>query len=195
MPDEKPTIGVLALQGDVAQHLRALEEAGARPLPVKTLEALGNVRGLVIPGGESSTVGMLLARFGLMDPLRERVAAGMPLFGTCTGLILMAKEIEGSSQPRLGCMDVTVRRNAYGRQVDSFETDVSVPALGLEPVRAVFIRAPQVTRVAPDVEVLAETEDGPLLVRQGGLLGATFHPELTDDRRIHAFFVEMTRES
>ena len=194
MPDsEKPTIGVLALQGDVPEHVRALEAAGATAVPVKTRAQLERVEGLVIPGGESTTVGMLLERFGLMEPLRERVAGGMPLFGTCTGLILMAREIEGSGQPRIGCLDVTVKRNAYGRQVDSFEADVAVPEVGGEPVHAVFIRAPQVTRVAPEVEVLAEGEAGPVVVRQGKLLGATFHPELTGDTRLHALFVRMAR--
>jgi 5'-phosphate synthase pdxT subunit len=191
MADEKPTIGVLALQGDVPEHLRALEESGARAVKVKTPDSLRGVDGLVIPGGESTTVGMLLERFGLMEPLRERIAEGMPVFGTCTGLILMAREIEGSRQPRIGCMDLAVRRNAYGRQVDSFEADVP---LGEAPIRAVFIRAPQVTRVGPEVEVLAEGAAGPVLVRQGRMLGATFHPELTEDRRVHELFVKMTRD-
>jgi 5'-phosphate synthase pdxT subunit len=185
---------VLALQGDVREHVHALERAGADAVPVKTRAALEAVDGLVIPGGESTTVGMLLERFDLMQPLRDRVAEGLPVFGTCTGLILMAKEIEGSSQPRIGCLDVTVHRNAYGRQVDSFEAEVPAPVLGEEPVRAVFIRAPQITHVEPDVEVLAGTEAGPILVRQGHLLGATFHPELTDDLRVHRLFIEMTQE-
>lgn len=194
MAEEKPTIGVLALQGDVREHIQALERAGAAAVPVKTRAALEAVDGLVIPGGESTTVGMLLERFDLMQPLRDRIAEGLPVFGTCTGLILMAKEIQGSSQPRIGCMDVTVHRNAYGRQVDSFEAEVPAPALGEEPVRAVFIRAPQITHVEPGVEVLADTEAGPILVRQGHLLGATFHPELTDDLRVHRLFIEMTQE-
>lgn len=194
MADEKPTIGVLALQGDVREHLQALQRAGAEAVPVKTRQALASVDGLVIPGGESTTVGMLLERFELMQPLRERIAAGLPVFGTCTGLILMAKEIEGSAQPRIGCMDVSVHRNAYGRQVDSFEAEVPAPALGAEPVRAVFIRAPQITHIEPGVEVLADSEAGPILVRQGNLLGATFHPELTDDLRVHQLFVRMTQE-
>ena len=194
MADKTPTIGVLALQGDVGAHLRALESVGAVAAPVKTAEELAGVAGLVIPGGESTTVGMLLERFDLMEPLRERIQEGLPVFGTCTGLILMAKEIEGSNQPRIACMDVAVRRNAYGRQVDSFEAPVDAPVVGTEPVQAVFIRAPRVTRVEPNVEVLAETESGPVLVRQGSMLGASFHPELTDDRRIHALFVEMTRK-
>lgn len=195
MSDPGPTIGVLALQGDVPEHLRALEAAGAVALPVRTPEELERVRGLVIPGGESTTVGMLLERFGLMEPVRERVRAGMPAFGTCAGLILLAKEIEGSSQPRVGVLDVSVRRNAYGRQVDSFETDLSIPALGPEPIRAVFIRAPAILSVAPDVEVLASDGEHPVLVREGSLLAASFHPELTPDPRIHALFVTMVNES
>jgi len=194
MPDTTPRIGVLGLQGDVPEHFQALEQAGAEPVLVKTAAALESVDGLIVPGGESTTVGMLLERFELMEPLRRRVADGMPLFGTCTGLILMAKEIEGSRQPRIGCMDIAVRRNAYGRQVDSFETELAAPALGEEPVRAVFIRAPQVTRADPGVEILAETEAGPVLVRQGHLLGAAFHPELTPDARIHRLFVRMVKQ-
>lgn len=194
MSDSIPTIGVLAIQGDVPEHMRVLREVGADALPVKTREALARVDGLVIPGGESTTVGMLLERFDLMEPLQQRIDAGMPVFGTCTGLILLAREIEGSRQPRIGRMDITVKRNAYGRQVDSFEVDVPVAEIGPEPVRAVFIRAPRITRAAPQVEVLAETEHGPVLVRQGQLLGATFHPELTGDARVHRLFVEMSRK-
>lgn len=194
MAEVKPTIGVLALQGDVREHVQALQRAGAEAVPVKTQAALEAVDGLVIPGGESSTVGMLLERFSLMQPLRDRIDAGMPVFGTCTGLILMAKEIQGSGQPRIGCMDVAVHRNAYGRQVDSFEAEVPAPTLGDEPVRAVFIRAPQITHVEPGVEVLAKTDAGPILVRQGRLLGATFHPELTDDLRVHQLFVRIVQE-
>jgi len=194
MSSNRPKIGVLALQGDVPEHLAALEEAGASAVRVKTREALDDVDGLVIPGGESTTVGMLLERFELMEPLRRRIAEGMPVFGTCTGLILLAKEIEGSDQPRIGAMDVAVRRNAYGRQIDSFETELEAPVLGEAPLPAIFIRAPQVTRVEPGVEVLAENETGPVLIRQGPLLGAAFHPELTPDRRVHELFVEMSRK-
>jgi pyridoxal 5'-phosphate synthase pdxT subunit len=190
----EPNIGVLALQGDVREHLAALESCGARAVKVRTVEELKEVDGLIIPGGESSTVGMLLERYGVMEPLRERIEAGLPVFGTCTGLILMAKEIEGSGQPRIGCMDVAVQRNAYGRQVDSFETSVEALALGIEPLRAVFIRAPKISRTGPEVEVLAETEGGPILVRQNHLLAASFHPELTADRRVHRLFIEMTQE-
>lgn len=193
MAEARPTIGVLAIQGDVPEHLRALEEAGAEARKVRTAAELAEVDALVIPGGESTTIGMLLERFGVMEPLRRRIAEGMPLLGTCAGLILMAKEIEGSDQPRIGCMDVAVLRNAYGRQVDSFEADLEAPVLGEEPLHAVFIRAPQVTRVDPGVEVLADSEAGPVLVRQGRLLGATFHPELTPDRRVHRLLVEVAK--
>ena len=192
--DSEPIIGVLALQGDVREHLSAIEECGARAVRVRTVEELSAVDALIIPGGESSTVGMLLERYGVMEPLRERIEAGMPVFGTCTGLILMAREIEGSGQPRIGCMDVAVQRNAYGRQVDSFEASIPAPVLGEEPLRAVFIRAPKISRTGPEVEVLAESEGSPILVRQNHLLGASFHPELTGDRRVHRLFIEMTQE-
>jgi pyridoxal 5'-phosphate synthase pdxT subunit len=191
---EPATIGVLALQGDVREHVAAVEECGAQAVKVRTVDELNAVDGLIIPGGESSTVGMLLERYGVMEPLRERIESGMPVFGTCTGLILMAREIEGSGQPRIGCMDVAVQRNAYGRQVDSFETTVKAPEVGEEPLRAVFIRAPKISRTGPGVEVLAETEAGPVLVRQNHLLAASFHPELTGDRRVHQLFINMVQD-
>jgi pyridoxal 5'-phosphate synthase pdxT subunit len=191
---ERPTVGVLSLQGDVEKHLQALERAGVAGRPVKTAEGLAEVDGLIIPGGESTTVGMLLDRFGLSEPIRERARAGMPVFGTCTGLILLARDIRGSDQPRIGLMDIEVERNAYGRQVDSFETDIPVPELGEEPVHAVFIRAPAIRRVGPEVEVLAEVDETPLLVRQDRILGASFHPELTDDARLHALFGRLASE-
>lgn len=194
MSTTAPRIGVLALQGDVREHCEALAQAGAVPVPVKTREGLAEVQGLVIPGGESTTVGMLLERFELMEPVRCRIAAGMPVFGTCAGLILMARDITGSSQPRIGCLDVEVERNAYGRQVDSFETQLQAPVLGPDPLPAVFIRAPRIVRTGPGVEVLA-TGDGPVLVREGSLLAAAFHPELTADRRVHTCFVEMARSA
>jgi 5'-phosphate synthase pdxT subunit len=162
---------------------------------VKTRERLASVDGLVIPGGESTTIGMLLERFDLMEPLRERIDAGMPVFGTCAGLILMAREISGSEQPRIGSMDVVVERNAYGRQVDSFETQITSAVLGEEPLPTVFIRAPQIAKVGVGVDVLAETEAGPVLVQQDRQLAATFHPELTADSRIHTYFVSMAREA
>lgn len=185
----EPLVGVLAYQGDVLEHCAALEAAGARPLPVRYRRDLDRVAGLVLPGGESTTLGRLLTRFGLLEGIRERAEQGMPVFGTCAGLILLARDIEGSTQPRLGLLDVSVARNAYGPQVESFEAELAVPALPGGPVPAVFIRAPQVSRVGDGVEVLARFEGLPVLLRQGKLLGATFHPELTADRRIHRYFV------
>jgi pyridoxal 5'-phosphate synthase pdxT subunit len=185
----KPRVGVLALQGDVPEHVRMTEQVGAEPVTVRRPADLESVDALIIPGGESTTVGKLLDRYNLMEPIRERARGGMPILGTCTGLILLAREIEGSDQPRLGLLDVTVRRNAYGRQLDSFETDVASPALGPPPLRAVFIRAPRITRTGPDVEVLAESEEHPILVRQGNLIGAAFHPEMAGDDRVHRLLI------
>jgi 5'-phosphate synthase pdxT subunit len=185
-------IGVLGLQGDFREHARALEDAGATALVVRRPEEVGEVDALVVPGGESTTIGKLLDRFGILAPLRDRVGGGMPLYGTCAGLILMAKEIEGPQDAphRLGVMDVTVRRNAYGRQVDSFEADLDVKGLD-GPYRAVFIRAPAVERAGDGVEVLASVDGKPVLLRQGHMLASTFHPEMTGDNRVHSMFVEM----
>ena len=194
--DTDIVIGVLALQGDVREHIEAVQKAGAKAVPVKTREEIESVDGLIIPGGESTTVGKLLDRFGLMDVVRRMPGECKPIFGTCTGMILLAKEIENSAreQPRLCLMDVTVRRNAFGRQVDSFEEDI--PVKGIDgPVRAVFIRAPFVTEIKPGVEVLAEYQGHPILVREGHLLAAAFHPELTDDVRVHKLFIEMVKEA
>jgi 5'-phosphate synthase pdxT subunit len=189
----KPRVGVLALQGDVPEHMRTSEEAGAEAVTVRRPADLATVDALIIPGGESTTVGKLLERYDLMEPIRRRAQEGMPILGTCTGLILLAREIEGSDQPRLGLLDVTVRRNAYGRQLDSFETDIEAPALGGLPLRAVFIRAPLVSRTGPEVEVLAEADGQPILVRQGGLIGAAFHPELAGDDRVHRLLLQQIR--
>ncbi|HEX2057496.1 MAG TPA: pyridoxal 5'-phosphate synthase glutaminase subunit PdxT [Actinomycetota bacterium] len=188
-------MGVLGLQGDFREHARALEEAGAAALVVRTPEQLAGVDALVMPGGESTTIGKLLDRFELLEPLRERARAGMPLYGTCAGLILMANEIEGPQDAphRLGVMDLTVRRNGYGRQVDSFETDLDVKGFD-GPYRAVFIRAPVVEQAGASVEVLASVDRKPVLVRQGAMLASTFHPEMTGDNRVHALFAEMVRE-
>jgi 5'-phosphate synthase pdxT subunit len=192
--DGEAEIGVLAIQGDVEPHLRALAAAGARGRRVRTVADLAAVDGLVIPGGESSTIGMLLERFGLLQPLRARVQGGMPAFGTCAGLILLGRDANRGRLPRLGLLDVEVRRNAYGRQVDSFETRVDAPSLG-PPLVGVFIRAPRIEAVGPGVEVLGTAGDDPVLVRQGILLGAAFHPELTDDPRVHRLFLEMVRSA
>lgn len=183
-------VGVLALQGNFREHLATLARCGVYGGEVRTVEDLAEADGLIIPGGESTTVGKLMARYGLDEAIRQRVAGGMPLFGTCMGLIVMAREIEEGDQPSLGLMDVTVRRNAFGRQVDSFECDLDVADLSPPPVRAVFIRAPTITRVGENVEVLATFEEKIVLARQKNLLGAAFHPELTRDTRIHRFFLD-----
>lgn len=188
-----PLIGVLGLQGDVEKHLAALQECGAEALSVRSLEALDNVDGLIIPGGESTTIGLLLERFGLMESLRARIASGLPVLGSCAGCILLAREIQGSRQPRIGAMDITVLRNAFGRQVDSFETVLDAGLLGAAPLPAVFIRAPQIVSTGAGVETLVDSEWGPVLARQGNLFAATFHPELTADRRIHNLLVESAR--
>ena len=188
-------IGVLALQGDVREHVEAIRKAGGTAVPVKTREEIAGVDGLIIPGGESTTVGKLLARFGLMELVQHFPAEGKPIFGTCTGMILLAKEIEDSEQPRLALMNITVRRNAFGRQIDSFEDDLPVKGIVGPPVRAVFIRAPFITDIRPGVEVLAEVGGHPVLVRENDLLAAAFHPELTDDTRVHRLFLEMVRDA
>ena len=187
-------VGVLALQGDVREHLRALESAGATALSVKTPEQLAEVDALVLPGGESTTIGKLLDRFELLGPLRTRGRAGMPLYGTCAGLILMAAEVVGPQDApnRIDVMDVAVRRNAYGRQVDSFEADLEVAGLDA-PFTAVFIRAPLIERVGDGVEVLATYDGAPVLVRQGHLTASSFHPEMTGDGRLHEMFVDTVK--
>ena len=223
-------VGILALQGGFAEHLRALRrlDAEARskrqgaprhqdsvprgrqaqsapgptrhdpgstpvePVEVRLPEQLAAVDALIIPGGESTTIGKLLVEYGLLEPLRRRIAAGMPTFGTCAGAIVLAKDIGGLDQPLVGVMDVVIRRNAFGRQLDSFETDLAIPVLGEPPMRAIFIRAPAISAVGDGVEVLARLGDGAaVVVRQGHLLAATFHPELTDDTRLHRYFVEV----
>lgn len=188
-------IGVLGLQGDAREHVGAIEAAGGTPVVVKTAAELASVDGVVIPGGESTTIGKLLARFSLLHPLRERAEGGMPLFGTCAGLILMARDVVGTEDAphRLGILDVTVRRNAYGRQVDSFEARVRLEDEG-PPLEVAFIRAPTIERVGEGVEVLATHEERPVLVREGHLLGATFHPEITGEVRVHRAFVDMIME-
>ncbi|MEW6770620.1 MAG: pyridoxal 5'-phosphate synthase glutaminase subunit PdxT [Bacillota bacterium] len=187
--------GVLALQGAFREHLQALGRLGVRGFPVRKPVELAACDVLIIPGGESTTIGRLLVEFGLMDPLLERAQQGMPLFGTCAGMVLLAREIEDSAQPRLGVMDIAVRRNAFGRQVDSFEADLCVPVLGEGPFRGVFIRAPYVTRVGPEVEVLCRLEGKAVLARQGKNLAAAFHPELTGDLRLHRYFLTVVAGS
>jgi pyridoxal 5'-phosphate synthase pdxT subunit len=196
--EPRPTVGVLALQGDVAEHIRALTATGANAAGVRRPEELDRVEGLVIPGGESTTIWKLIEIFGLADQLRKRIADGMPVFGSCAGMIMLADRLPdpASGQETLGGIDMTVRRNAFGRQVDSFERDLDVTGLAGGPYRAVFIRAPWVEDVGPGVEILA-TDPGTsriVAVRQGRALATSFHPELTPDWRIHEMFVDMVRE-
>ncbi len=197
-----PLVGVLAVQGDVREHLRALTLAGAEAVPVRRPAEVERVDALVLPGGESTTIDRLTRVFGLRDPLRRRIAEGMPVYGSCAGMIMLADRVlDGHpDQQTLGGLDITVRRNAFGRQVDSFECDLDVSGLPEAggPYRAVFIRAPWVEQVGPQVQVLATVEfhgtDHVVAVRQGNLLATSFHPEVTDDHRLHAFFVDLVRE-
>ncbi len=190
-----PNIGVLALQGDTREHLAALREAGATAITVRRRAELDAVDALVLPGGESTTMTLLLEEFDLVEPLRERLAAGMPAYGSCAGMILLAGEILDAGEPGrrarpLGAIDMAVRRNAFGRQVDSFEEDLEFQGLDA-PVHAVFIRAPWVERIGPQVQVLARAGGHAVAVRQGASLATAFHPEVTGDRRVHALFVDI----
>lgn len=189
-------IGVLAMQGAFVDHERMLQRFDdCESVQVRTVDQLNAIDGLIIPGGESTTIGKLMVDFGLADPIKERALQGMPVWGTCAGLILMAKEIEGSDQFRLGLMDITAVRNAFGRQVDSFEAPLPIEALGDEPFRAVFIRAPYISNVAPNVGILAIYENKKVFVRQGHYMASAFHPELTGDDRVHRYFLDMVKES
>ena len=197
-----PVIGVLALQGDVREHLRALGECGADARPVRRRSEVESVDGLVIPGGESTTLWRLAAAFDLLDPVRKLIAGGLPAFGSCAGLIMLADRLNGGAagQQTFGGIDMTARRNAFGRQVDSFEHDVTLRLSGEDnnngksaPFHAVFIRAPWVESAGGDVSVLGEDNGRIVAVRQGPLLATAFHPELTPDRRIHELFVEMVK--
>lgn len=193
------TVGVLALQGDFREHIAMLESIGIEAVEVRTPEDVDSIDGLVIPGGESTTIGRLATMFGLMEPIRHRISEGMAAFGTCAGMIFLASNTVGDEQPQLGVLDAVVERNAFGRQVDSFEADLTVEGLD-EPVHAVFIRAPWIAKIGGDVDVLASVIDGsgdehPVLVRQGRILAASFHPELTDDARLHRLFVSLIEEN
>ncbi|MBI4498594.1 MAG: pyridoxal 5'-phosphate synthase glutaminase subunit PdxT [Chloroflexi bacterium] len=189
-------LGVLALQGDFAEHGSALRRLDVEVVEVRLPRHLEGLSGLIIPGGESTTISRLLREYGLLAPIRERVQRGMPLMGTCAGAIVMAKTAIGLHQENLGLMDITVRRNAFGRQVDSFEADLEIPALGAPPLHAVFIRAPTIETVQPGVEVLARLADGTVVAaRQGHLLALVFHPELTADPRFHAYFLRMAEQA
>ncbi|CAB1127516.1 glutamine amidotransferase for pyridoxal phosphate synthesis; pyridoxal 5'-phosphate synthase complex, glutamine amidotransferase subunit PdxT [Candidatus Hydrogenisulfobacillus filiaventi] len=192
---EPVRVGVLAIQGDVREHLHHLERAGARPQEVRTPADLDGLAGLIIPGGESTTIGMLMEEAGLTQAVRERVEReGFPVYGTCAGLILLARRVVGGPSPaRIGVMDLTADRNAYGRQVASFEVRLPIPVLGPELFPAVFIRAPRITAVGPGVQVLATLDGEPVMAESGGLLVSAFHPEMSDDLRIHRYFLEKVR--
>ncbi|MFJ9552850.1 pyridoxal 5'-phosphate synthase glutaminase subunit PdxT [Nocardiopsis sp. NPDC101807] len=196
----RPTIGVLALQGDVAEHLRVLDTLDVHTAKVLSPDQLDTVDGLVLPGGESTTMSKLAVRYGLLEPLRKRVRAGMPAYGTCAGMIMLADRVEGAveGQETVGGIDMTVRRNAFGRQTESFEAPVEVDGLDGAPFDALFIRAPWVERTGPEVTVLGSVPgpDGAgriVAVRQGGLMATSFHPELTGDARIHRLFVDLVK--
>jgi 5'-phosphate synthase pdxT subunit len=188
-------IGVLAYQGDVDRHLGMLQNLGVTTTRVRTPEDMDTVDGLIIPGGESTTIGKLLTRFGVGDRIRLAASMGMPIFGTCAGAILLSRRIVASEQYRLGLMDIAVERNAYGRQVESFEARFPIPSLGLTDAVGVFIRAPRITETGADVEVLARFEGAPVLVRQANLVAATFHPELSGENRIHEHFLSLVAQS
>lgn len=192
-----PTIGVLALQGDVREHLKALADAGAQGRPVRRAEELDEVDGLVIPGGESTTMSKLAVVFGMLEPLRAFVRAGKPVYGTCAGMIMVADKLLDAreDQETFGGIDMIVRRNAFGRQNESFEAAIDVAGIPGGPVEGVFIRAPWVESVGAEAEVLATYDGHTVAVRQGNVLATSFHPELTGDHRVHALFVDMVRHT
>ncbi|MBI3743540.1 MAG: pyridoxal 5'-phosphate synthase glutaminase subunit PdxT [Chloroflexi bacterium] len=188
-------IGVLALQGDFAEHEAALRRLGVNVREVRLPRDLEGLAGLIIPGGESTTFTLLIDRFGLREPLKAYAATGAAIWGTCAGLIVLAAKVEGRKEPIIGGLNVEVQRNAYGRQADSFEADIATPALGVKPYHAIFIRAPRIAATGKGVEVLARLADGTAVaVRQGNLLGSSFHPELTSDDRFHGYFLNMAKE-
>ena len=184
------TIGVLGLQGAVREHVRSIEACGAKAVVIKKAAQLETVDGLIMPGGESTTMRRLIDLYGFMEPMREFAKAGKPMFGTCAGLILLAKDIVGYNEPHLGLMDVVVERNSFGRQKESFEANLEVKGLDI-PYNAVFIRAPHIVSAGPSTDILAVHNDRIVLARDGQFLGCSFHPELTDDHRLTKYFVEM----
>jgi len=188
-------IGVLALQGAFAEHVAALRAIGVEAVEVRLPQQLEDVDGLIIPGGESTTMRRLIARWGLREPILALAAEGKPLFGTCAGMIVLSKQIDGGEEPVLPLLDVTVERNAFGRQLDSFETELNVPLLGDTPVHAVFIRAPVIESVGPDVDVIAKLEDGRIVaVRERNIIATSFHPELAGETRFHRLVATMAAE-
>lgn len=194
---KQPLVGVLALQGAFREHIKTLDALGAPTREIRKLEELADIDALVIPGGESTTIGKLLTEFDMLPAVKEKISNGMPVFGTCAGMILLCDQIQDSNQPRIGLLHANVRRNAFGRQVDSFEADLPIPELGEQPFPAVFIRAPLILSTGDDVQTMATVEQGgqilPIAVRQGNILACSFHPELTPDTRFHNYFLEMCR--
>ncbi|HET9392133.1 MAG TPA: pyridoxal 5'-phosphate synthase glutaminase subunit PdxT [Candidatus Rubrimentiphilum sp.] len=195
MATSEITIGVLALQGDVVEHLHAMHGNGIAAVSVKTIAELERVDALVIPGGESTTVMKLLDRFELAEPIVERAQSGMPLWGTCMGMIVIARDVAGTKQPTLDLIDISVRRNAFGRQNESAEVPLAIPALGEQPFPGIFIRAPWVDRAGRGVEILAERDGHAVMVRQENVLATSFHPELSADPRVHEYFTQMVRNA
>jgi pyridoxal 5'-phosphate synthase pdxT subunit len=190
-----PRIGVLAVQGAVREHVEAIREIGAEPVEVRLPRDLVDLDALVLPGGESTTMRRLIDAYGLREPIAAMASNGMPMLGTCAGMILLAERVADGDEPMFGLLDLEVRRNGYGRQLDSFEADLDLPSLGEAPLHGVFIRAPLVTGVGPRAEVLARDPEGrPVAVRQGRVLATAFHPELTGDRRIHRLLVDLIRD-
>lgn len=185
------TIGVLALQGAFEKHMEKIEKIGAVPLNVRNEKELDTIDALIIPGGESTTIGKLLVRFNMLQKIKSLIEKGLPVFGTCAGMILLAKDIENSDQVRIGKMDIKVSRNAYGSQTESFETQIQVPEIKKSCVKAIFIRAPRIVSVEKNVDVLSVYENTPVFIRQNNMLAASFHPELTDDTSIHEYFLKM----
>jgi 5'-phosphate synthase pdxT subunit len=184
-------IGVLALQGSVKEHVDALRRCGVDPVLVKMPEDLKAVSGLIIPGGESTTIGKLMKKYGVDKAIKKRYKEGMAVYGTCAGAILLAKEIKGSKQPKLGLMDISIMRNAYGRQADSFETEIIFDA---KPFKGIFIRSPIIAAVHDGCEILSTLDEKPILVKQGNALVSTFHPELTKDLRVHKYFIGLVND-
>ncbi len=192
VPDHRPRIGILAVQGAVREHVDAIREIGGDPIAVRLPADLVGLDALILPGGESTTMRRLIDHYGLREPIMALAARGAPLFGTCAGMILLAARLDDGEEPVLPLLDATVRRNAYGRQLDSYEADLEMPVVGDEPVHGVFIRAPVVSELGPAVEVLARDAEGrPIAVRQGKVLATAFHPELTSERRLHRLLLEM----
>lgn len=189
------TVGVVALQGSTREHLEALERCGVEGFSIKNPQQMKRADALIVPGGESTAIGRLMEEYGFLEPLDDLHEKGVPLYGSCAGLILLAKKVIDGDQPRLGLMDIAVRRNAFGRQRDSFEADLDISEIGRPPFRAVFIRAPWIESADVGVEVLAEHRGRPVMARQGSLLVTAFHPELTEDLRVHRYFLQMISDN